>query len=238
MVTDFHSHVLPGIDDGSSSVEESLALLRMEAEQGIRRVIATPHFYPRHHSPERFLEKRRQAEAALREAMAQETGLPELLMGAEVHFFPGMSDSDILPRLTVEGTDCILVEMPASPWTDSMYRELEQIWLRWGITPVIAHVDRYLGPLRAFGIPERLTRLPVLVQANAGFFQQPGTASMALRMLKKGQIQLLGSDCHNLTSRRPNLGGAVEKIRRRLGEEVIRRICGLEQELLGLQVKA
>ena len=44
---DFHSHVLPGMDDGSASLEESIAMLRMEAEQGITQVVATPHFYPR-----------------------------------------------------------------------------------------------------------------------------------------------------------------------------------------------
>lgn len=231
MVTDFHSHILPGIDDGSTSPEESIAMLRMEAEQGVRHVVATPHFYPRHHSPERFLEKRERAEAVLREAMAQETGLPELSVGAEVHFFHGMSDSDILPQLTIDKKCSILIEMPHSLWSDSMYRELEHIWLHWGITPIIAHVDRYIRPFRTFGIPERLAELPVMVQANASFFQQ-GTASMALRMLKKDQIQLLGSDCHNLTSRRPNLGNAVETIRRRLGQEAIDRICLAERKIL------
>lgn len=229
MVTDFHSHILPGIDDGSASLEESLAMLRLEAEQGIRRVVATPHFYPRHDDPEHFLEKRSRAEAALRAAMAEEPDLPELLMGAEVHFFPGMSHSDILPRLTISGTNCILVEMPMPPWTESMYRELEQIWQHWGITPVIAHVDRYIRPLHTFGIPKHLAQLPVLVQANASFFQQ----SMAMQMLKKGQIHLLGSDCHNLTSRRPNLGNAVEKIRHRLGDRTIGEICATEEMLLG-----
>ena len=66
MVTDFHSHVLPGIDDGSTDVAESIALLRMEAEQGIRHVVATPHFYPRHDSPERFLNRRARSETELR----------------------------------------------------------------------------------------------------------------------------------------------------------------------------
>ena len=228
MVTDFHSHILPGIDDGSASLEESLAMLRLEAEQGIRRVVATPHFYPRHDDPEHFLEKRSCAEAALRAVMAEEPDLPELLVGAEVHFFPGMSHSDILPRLTVAGTDCILVEMPSSPWTESMYRELEQIWRNWGITPVIAHVDRYISPLRTHGIPQKLAQLPVMVQANASFFHKP----MAMRMLKKGQIHLLGSDCHNLISRRPNLGGAVEKIRSRLGDQAVRQINEAEAKLL------
>ena len=228
MVTDFHSHILPGIDDGSASVEESIAMLRLEREQGITRVVATPHFYPRHDDPERFLERRSRGEALLREAMSREQDLPELLVGAEVHFFSGMSDSDILPRLTIQGTKALLVEMPAPPWTASMYRELEQIWLRWGITPIIAHVDRYIRPLRTYGIPKKLAEMPVMVQANASFFHR----EMAIEMLKKGQIQLLGSDCHNLTSRRPNLGDAVEKIRRRLGEQTLEQIRAAEERLL------
>ena len=56
-IIDFHSHILPGVDDGSQSVQESLAMLKMEAEQGIQHVIATPHFYPKHDSPEHFLER-------------------------------------------------------------------------------------------------------------------------------------------------------------------------------------
>ena len=231
MVTDFHSHVLPGIDDGSTSVEESIAMLRMAAEQGVRRVIATPHFYPRHDSPEHFLEKRNLAESALREAMSRETDLPELSIGAEVHFFSGISNSDILHQLTIDGKCCILIEMPPAPWSDSMYRELEQIWRQWGIRPIIAHVDRYISRFRTHGIPERLAQLPVAVQANAGFFLQ-GSASMAMRMLKKGQIHLLGSDCHNLSSRRPNLGAAAEKIRSRQGQEALDRIAFLERDIL------
>ena len=57
-ITDFHSHVLPGVDDGSASPEESLAMLRLEAQQGIHRVIATPHFYPHRHTVEIFRRKK------------------------------------------------------------------------------------------------------------------------------------------------------------------------------------
>ena len=87
-ITDFHSHILPGIDDGSRCVEESIAMLRMEAEQGITQVIATPHFYPSHHRPEDFLAKRREAEEGLQEARSGQDGLPRVLVGAEVYFFP------------------------------------------------------------------------------------------------------------------------------------------------------
>lgn len=223
-VIDFHSHILPGIDDGSKNVEESLQMLRMMAKQGITHVVATPHFYPQHDTPESFLKRRAEAEAVLREAMAGENGLPELSIGAEVYYFRGISDSDTIKELTVDKKRCILIEMPSIPWTETMYRELEDLYVKRGLLPVIAHLDRYIGPFRTHGIPKRLAAMPVLVQANAEFFLERSTSAMALRMLKKGTIHLLGSDCHNMTSRKPNLGEALELIQRKLGEDAITAI--------------
>lgn len=227
-LTDFHSHILPGIDDGSDSVETSLAMLRMQAEQGIRRVIATPHFYPRYDSPEEFLDRRDRAEELLRQASAGQPDLPEVIVGAEVYFFRGMSQSELLSRLTIQKKHCILIEMPPAPWPEDVYSELERIRADRGITPVIAHIDRYIRPFRTFGIPQRLEELPVLVQANGDFFLKGSTSAMALGMLKAGQIHLLGSDCHNLSDRKPNLGPAGERITRKLGENVQSRICEYE----------
>lgn len=236
MVIDFHSHVLPGIDDGSASVEESIAMLRMESEQGISRVVATPHFYAQYNTPERFLEQRDLAEARLREEMAQHGGLPELLVGAEVYFFRGMSDSQFLPQLTIRGKHCILIEMPPAPWTDSVFQELESIWKKQRIVPIVAHVDRYISPFKTYDIPRKLAELPVLVQANADFFLKRATAGMALKMLKADRIQLLGSDCHNVSSRKPDLLAAVQKIEQRLGKDVLAGIRGYECAVLEEEV--
>ena len=224
MVTDFHSHILPGIDDGSRSVEESIAMLRIEAEQGIRHVVATPHFYPQYQTPEAFLEKRDHAVAILREEMQKHEGLPQLSVGAEVYFFHGISQSECLKELTIAQKSCILLEMPEYSWSDSMFREIADIYSRQGITPIIAHVDRYRRYFRSSKIPQRLQAMPVLVQANAEFFLNRATVGKACRMLRGGQIHLLGSDCHNLTSRTPNLADAVANIRKRCGEDAIAAI--------------
>lgn len=233
-VTDFHSHILPGIDDGSKSPEESIAMLRMAAQQGIRHMIATAHFYPQYDTPAGFLEKRDAAAARLQEEMARHGDLPKISLGAEVYFFYGMSESEALSQLTICQKRCILIEMPFVSWTDEMCRELERIYTQRGITPIIAHIDRYIRPWNAHGILRRLTQLPVLVQANADFFLERSTASLAMRILRSDQIHLLGSDCHNTTSRKPELGLAVEQIRRKLGDSVIQRINDYELEVLGI----
>jgi len=207
-------------------------MLRLAAQQGIRRVVATPHFYPRYDDLERFLERRDRAMERLQGAMGADIELPEIVLGAEVYFFRGMRESDQLSRLTIEGKNYLLIEMPASPWTEDMYLELEQIWTRQGILPIVAHIDRYIRPLRTYGIPERLSQMPVLVQANAEFFINKRTAGMALRLLNADRIHLLGSDCHNMTTRTPNLDAAVQCIRSRLGPAALQRIKGYEQEIL------
>lgn len=231
-VVDFHTHVLPGIDDGSASVDESLAMLRAEAEQGICRVVATPHFYAHYDTPKRFLERRRESVDRLREAMEPFPELPKLSVGAEVHYFPGIGDADILTDMAIDGGRHLLIEMPMVPWTDRMYQDLQSIRDSLGLTPIVAHVDRYIGPMQTYGIPERLAELPVAVQANAGFFQRFFTKRMALRMLREGQIHLLGSDCHNMRDRPVNIRKTVDLIEKKLGQEVIARINACEGRIL------
>lgn len=231
-MVDFHSHILPKMDDGSKSAEESIAMLRRSAEHGVKEVLLTPHFYPQHTTPERFLNRRQRAEELLLRHMETQTGLPRIRTGAEVHYFPQMHHCDVLEELAIQGTRYILVEMPMTEWTDKMYRELEGISRNLGLTPIVAHVDRYLGLFRDYGIPEALSQLPVLVQANASFFLGPVTGGKAMNMLRRGQIHVLGSDCHNLTDRAPNLGNAFDKIRRKLGDEGIKWITQNEHRIL------
>ena len=224
MIADMHTHVLPEMDDGSASVEESITMLREMAGYGIRTVTATPHFYAQSDTPEAFFGRRESAYRRLSREMEKHSDLPQIKLGAEVHFFQGMSESEVLPQLTIAENRCILVEMPHMVWTAGMYDELVQIRNKQGLIPVIAHVERYIGGFRTHKIMEHLEELPVLVQANASFFLNRFTAPLALRLLRQGQIHLLGSDCHNMSSRKPNLGEAVKMIQTSLGQPALDRI--------------
>lgn len=205
---DIHSHVLPGIDDGSGSVEESMAMLRESARQGIRRVAATPHFYPAESSPERFLERREAAADRLRAVW--EPGLPELLLGAEVHFFEGISQAEEINRLALGGR-VLLLEMPFCPWTDRMLSEVALLHERRGLEVVLAHVERYIR-WQPRELWRELPGLGLWTQCNAGFFLDWWTRRKARRMLAEGTVCLLGSDAHNMSSRPPRLGKALASL--------------------------
>ena len=209
---DFHSHILPGIDDGSPDLETSLKMLELSYAQGVTDVVATPHFDANEDSIEAFLARRDAAEAALRQAMAGKENLPNLHIGAEVFYFPGISDCDILSSLAINNKKHILIEMPSAPWSEQMFDELEGILYKQALIPIIAHVERYGTPWKMRKIWKKLQNEPVLIQCNAEFFIQSASQKEAMKRLQKGQIHLLGSDCHDLDLRQPNIRAATEQI--------------------------
>lgn len=231
-VVDFHTHILPGIDDGSKTSEESVAMLQMEAQQGIEHVVLTPHFYAEKESLPHFLERRSRAIERLDAAMVGIEGVPELSVGAEVRIFEGIGNAEFLEELAISGTKCILIEMPMPPWSDSLLKELERIRYKRNLVPIMAHIDRYVGPLRTKGVPEIFSALPVLVQASGSFFVNWKTRNLALKLLQDKKIHLLGSDCHNLDTRVPNLQEALDIIERKTSSSKILRINSLESRLL------
>lgn len=232
IAVDFHTHVLPGIDDGSQSVAESLQMLRKEAEQGVHTVVATPHFYAHRTAPRQFLQERQEAEVRLRAALAGDPGLPAVVMGAEVHFYEGISDSECLRDLSIAGTEYILIEMPDPPWPERRLRELADIRQKQDLTPIVAHLDRYVRFPFYSRLFEALAPLPVLIQTNAGFFTGWKTRQAALRLLRRGQIHLIGSDCHNLTSRPPDVGLAARVIENGAGMAAIEKINARSLDIL------
>ncbi|MCD8010975.1 MAG: hypothetical protein LUF34_09435 [Lachnospiraceae bacterium] len=98
---DFHSHILPGLDDGSSSIEESIEMLRLSARKGVKTMVATPHFYAQKEAPEHFLERRRQSWARLAPRLPEEA--PEIYLGAEVYYYTRISNTENLSRLCIGG---------------------------------------------------------------------------------------------------------------------------------------
>ncbi len=211
---DWHSHILPGMDDGSRSVEESLAMLEMMSEQGVSCVVATPHFYANAETYDHFLSRRRSSFEALSGHLTKTH--PRVLCGAEVRYYPGIAKFNDLASLAIEGTRILLLEMPMMHWTEYTVNELIELSVTRGLTVVLAHIERYL-PMQSIQIFNRLRENGILMQVNASYFKRISSRRKALSLLDAGLIHFLGSDTHNLTDRNPNLGSAYKIIEKKFG---------------------
>ena len=233
MVIDFHSHVLPKMDDGSKSVEVSLEMLSSARKMGVDAVVATPHFYGHRESVPAFLERRERAWERLSQAV-EGKDLPKVLLGAEAAFFSGLIKVEGLDRLCANGTRTLLLEMPFTAWTGYELDAVSALCLDRGYQVVLAHLERFVPLQRDDGLMERLLSLPLWVQINAEVLLPLTRRKRWVEMFQEGRAHLLGSDCHNLTSRPPNLGTGRKILARKAGPEVLERMDKLGERLLGL----
>lgn len=215
---DFHSHILPKMDDGSRSAEESLSMLRELSGQGIETVIATPHFNANDESVFSFLERRLASYDILRES--EEMSIPDIKLGAEVRYYEGISRLERIEDLCVEGTNLLLLEMPFTRWTEYIIKELTDISCSGKVVIVLAHIDRYLR-FQKWNVFETLLQNGVLMQVNASFINGAFTKRKAIRLLKSGAMHFIGSDCHNMTDRAPDIGRAYGFIKHKLGTDFL-----------------
>lgn len=213
---DIHSHILPRVDDGSASPEETVKLLEMSRAQGVTHMVATPHFYADKDSPERFLARRQKA---LERFTVDPATMPQLLVGAEVAYFKGMSGCEDLIPMAFGSAELLLVEMPFAPWTDRIVEDVLAIHRQLGLQPVLAHVERYSGANQFFHYRDRLLGGGVLFQCNAAAFLSFFGSRRYLELLEEGQLHFLGSDCHNTGSRPPKLDQAAKVIEKKLGRQ-------------------
>ena len=209
-IYDFHSHILPGMDDGCKDVRESVTALEMSYAQGVRGVCLTPHFYA-DESIEEFLFRRHMAEESLAMAIKEESGpFPQLCVGAEVAYYPNMSRTEEIEKLCLGDSRYLLLELPFGKWGSEVVRDLQGLCTR-GITPILAHIDRYWS-MQSREMFRKLLSMDLRVQINGAALLDWKRRGKAKKWLWDGSAQYVGSDCHNLTNRTPNLGNAFQKL--------------------------
>ncbi len=236
MILDLHTHILPGIDDGAKSADISARMLAEIAQP----VVLTPHFYPYESPIDDFLKKRAAAYDRLREVMQAQT---PALVGCEIFLSPLLMKNQDLHRLCISGTDFALIELPFTErLEDKMLRLLEDLRYNHGIKPILAHVERYRYITQSRDMLETLISCGCMVQVNAeSFLASPLKRRFVFELLKNNKIDFLGSDCHNLTTRPPNLMQAVEFIVKKRGQQALEKIekrsemlynqaCGLHEK--------
>ena len=224
-ITDWHTHILPEMDDGSRSVSEALDLLDLSCKQGVSTVVLTPHFYPHKESPDSFFRRREKARRLLEEAIfegdKEDKQYPSRMLGAEVYYFhelASMEDRDLF-RLCIGQTNMLMVEMPESVWEESAFLCLERLLQERQVIPLIAHIDRYYKSVSDYERLQWLIDEGLRVQLNADMLLNPFSRKKALRWIEDGLVHLIGSDCHNMNVRKPNIDKALNALQKRLGRE-------------------
>ncbi|MDE6603578.1 MAG: hypothetical protein K2K90_15825 [Lachnospiraceae bacterium] len=222
---DMHSHILPGVDDGSANHEMSVQMLRCAADDGISAMILTPHNKPghRHMHFSKWLSKMDN----LRKAMAEEHIEIELYMGSEVYYRSG-----VLEKIgndaagTLAGSRYVLVEF--NPLEDYDYiRNGIYDLLMGGYYPVLAHAERYRNVCTGKHGVDDFIEMGCYIQVNAGSVTGKyglKTKGFVRNILKRGQVHFVATDAHDLKRRPPCLSDCADFIRKRYGEEYSQKL--------------
>ena len=238
---DLHCHILPGVDDGARTIEDSVKMASMAAAAGTKTLVATPHMrHPQFHVPgplaKQKLEEVRAAVAA--------AGIDlEIVLGGEIHFSAEIAErletGDVLPLCTERRY--ILFELPFSHIPGPTRQLCWELQLA-GIFPVLAHPERNLDfardpdlihPYRDAGIPIQVTAMSLCGEFGGR------TKKVARRWLKEGIVDMVASDGHSCGGRPPVMDDAARLIRKMAGpsaeewvlSEVPRRILAGEPVL-------
>jgi len=207
MLTDYHCHILPGIDDGAYDVDTSLAMIETMKEQGVERIIATPHFYA--------YEERSLTEYLIRREIAYESiadfaAVQNIMLGAEIAIEHGISKIHGIDRLAVEDTGNILLELPFRDLEDWMLEEIDAIASEYGLTVILAHVHRYLEYYSAENM-EKLLKTDAVFQFNNEAFLLERNRDLLKQLIDDKKRIVFGSDAHNMGARRPNWDMLLEE---------------------------
>ena len=216
---DIHSHILPALDDGAKNMDKTREMLQMAYEEGIREIIATPHF---------FASRKSASANQIRESIARvEEGMKG--WGFSIKFYPGneIYYRSEVPELleageivTLADSQYVLVEF--DPMTEYSYLRDGILKLdSFGYIPILAHVERYEC---LFEKKERLQRVKDhggLIQVNASSFQGGVFDEMGKRaryIMKHELLDFVGTDSHSTGKRSPRMKETVAYLYKKLGE--------------------
>ena len=209
LTLDFHSHILPKCDHGSDGLETSLKQVEMAKAVGIKTCCATPHFYPHRENIETFLARRTHCAEKLKSALP--AGSPKILLGAEVLICDRLDRMDGLEKLCLEGTNLLLLEMPFTDWSDSVWDTLYRLLDKDEIHVVMAHVDRY--PVNDI---ETLIEDGVTMQLNVEKLAHSFGRKHLMQWIEDGSVSYIGSDMHMLGNNYADFEKSVKVIKKKL----------------------
>lgn len=215
---DIHSHILPQVDDGSKSLEQTIKMLNIAYSEGVGAIIATPHYHEG-----RYEKKVAELEDTLnyiRESIEDMMPGLELYLGSEIYYSQeciSMLENGHIP--TLAGSKYILVEF--SPGVEYSYMKNNmQKCLFGGYLPILAHVQRYKCLKENIDLVEELIDTGIYIQLNAkSILGQEGRKikKFSRKLLKNNLIHIIATDTHNELGRSPSIKQCVKYLKKKYG---------------------
>jgi len=198
---DIHTHILPGIDDGSKDINESLDILRALVNQGVTEVIATPHIITGvYNNTKKIIDEK--IEQLKTEIIANKLPI-KVYKGAELYYEPNIIEKTKQEELNLAGSNYILIESDLQRFPDNFEKTLYQFQVA-GYIPILAHAERFTPFLNDFNRLINIANRGILIQLNSGsFFGNYGenVQKLAYRILQTGCVHFIASDVHHLNTR-------------------------------------
>lgn len=230
---DFHSHILPNIDDGARSVEETFKLIDEAEEVGFETIISTSHYIENYY--EANVEERKKIIKQLNEKLENESKKIKIHLGNEVYFSENikrlLNEKKITP---VEGTKYLLFELPLNAKPLNLYDVVYDM-LQLKLKPILAHPERYSFIKEQPNIIKDLIETGVLMQANYGsIVGQYGKKAQIIvkKLLENDMIHFLGSDVHRRGTIYPQIPRMLKELEKIVGEEKLKELTTINAKLV------
>ena len=217
MFIDIHSHLLPGVDDGAQTLEESLYLLQEAINDGIEYLVLTPHYIKNGEFRSKKEEIVSRYQAFKEKVIANGLDI-KLLLGNELYIHPDLDEMILNKEIcSMNNTSYVLIEFPFDKYKDEYDEYLYNIALN-GNKIIIAHPERYGYVQNNVDFCKRWLKEGYYLQVNQNsLFNQCEKTSM--KLLEKGWVSFIASDAHN-SHRSCTLSKAYNKVINKFGKEL------------------
>lgn len=219
-IIDIHTHILPGIDDGSQSMDESIQMLRIAEREGITDMIATPHYKGGRHNASPQTVQRLLGEL---KGHAEELGIHvSIHLGNEILYFSEVEDAlDEKHIFTMNDSDFVLVEFHPGDRYGYIRNALDHVQSI-GYTPILAHAERYTCMLKDKDAIRQIRDMGVRIQVNAASVE--GALGWMVKhftheILRKHLVDYIGTDAHSSDKRAPELQKCAKILFKKFGSE-------------------
>lgn len=198
---DIHTHILPGIDDGATDLQDTLEILKALKEQGVTQIVATPHIITGVYNNDKSIIKNKVTDV---EYLIKDTNLNiKIHPGAELYLEPDIIQKVKDQKLTLAGSNYVLIETALQQFPDN-FEEILFNFQQEGFRPIIAHAERFNPFMENIDYLLQIVNRDIYIQMNSGsILGAYGNAvrELALTMLNIGCVHVVASDVHGLKKR-------------------------------------